>query len=358
MNKETKISFVLPCLNEEKGLQIVVPEIVLMAKKNNLNYEIVLADNNSHDGSVTTFKKLATDLGIIDKTKIVVENNQGYGAVYQAGFNISDGDIFIMADSDGTYDFNNTPAFLREITQGADLVIGNRFSGQMQKGSMPFLNKFLGNPVLSFLVRLFFKVKVHDVHSGMRSMTRIAYKKLNLYTKGMEFASEMIIQASKKNLKVTEININYRNREGHSKLKAFRDGWKHLRFILLYSSDYVFLLPGFFISVFSLAALFVPTWSKFENKIILFSFLGFQMIFFAIFNKFYTITHLGEHDKRIEKMSRFLTIEKMMLLGTLILISGIIFSFFKISIAFILVLAGILTLFSSLSISIIGIKER
>jgi glycosyltransferase involved in cell wall biosynthesis len=230
-NNSMKISFILPCLNEERGLQLVIPEIVFIAKKNNLDYEIVLADNNSTDNSVETAKDLANNLNIASRLNIVIEKVQGYGSVYRTGFDNAKGDIFIMADSDGTYDFNNINNFLKKIDEGYDMVIGNRFSGKMEKKSMPFVNRYIGNPILSGLVRVIFGIKIKDIHSGMRCMKKDAYRKLNLKTNGMEFASEMIIKAAKNKIKITEVAINYRLRSGDSKLKKIRDGLRHLKFI-------------------------------------------------------------------------------------------------------------------------------
>jgi glycosyltransferase involved in cell wall biosynthesis len=227
----TKISFILPCLNEEKGLRLVIPEIVFIAGKNNLNYEIVLADNNSTDDSINTAISLAKNLNIESRLNIVTEKIQGYGSVYRTGFNNAKGDIFIMADSDGTYDFNNINNFLKKIDEGYDMVIGNRFSGKMEKKSMPFVNRYIGNPILSGLVRVIFGIKIKDIHSGMRCIKRDTYHKLNLKTNGMEFASEMIIRAAKNKIKITEVDINYRLRSGNSKLKKIRDGLRHLKFI-------------------------------------------------------------------------------------------------------------------------------
>lgn len=377
MGKEQKISIILPCLNEQKGLSVVVPEIVNICEKLKLDYEIVLADNNSTDNSISVFKNLINKYSLKEKNQIVIEKNQGYGSVYQAGFNIAKGDILIMADSDGTYDFNQIPNFIKKIEEGYDLVIGNRFSGNMEKDSMPLLNKFLGNPVLSYLVRLFFKVKVKDVHSGMRAMKKETYKKLDLYTKGMEFASEMIIQASKKKAKICEIDIPYRNRHGHSKLKAFRDGWKHLRFILLYSPIIIFMIPGILLFISGIIY-FILIDKTSVNSIFLSSamiILGYQIIFFAVFSKIYAINHLGEEDKFFQKLFKIITLEKTSLLGILITLLGIIFYFFILqnnlasetdwiketkifTLLLTFIILGVQTVASAFMLSILGIKEK
>ncbi len=355
--KQQKISIILPCLNEENGIKIILPEIFEICNKYKYDYEIILSDNNSTDNSVNVFKALTNELNIYEKTKIITELNPGYGITYLSGFRVATGEIILMADSDGTYNFNHIPDFINKIEEGYDLVIGNRFSGNMNKKAMPWLNKFLGNPVLSFLVRLFFKTKVKDVHCGMRAIKYDAYKKMNLYTKGMEFASEMIIQASKKNLKVAEINIEYRNRIGHSKLKAFRDGWKHLRFILIYSPYYIFIFPGILLFTLGIIFTLLNVQQIISAAIIV---LGYQMSLFGVFNKFYAINHLGDEDIIMNKLVKFLTLEKMMLSGFAILLISII-SFIYINNYIISVLflnLSMQTIFSSFMISIIGIKEK
>lgn len=242
-----KISFILPCLNEQEGIKIVLTEIIEVSQKNNLDFEIIISDNNSGDDSILIARQIIQELWYTDRLKIVIEKQKGYWVTYRTGFENASGDIFIMADSDGTYDFHSVPEFLSKINAGYEFVIWNRFSWHIEESAMPFLNRYIGNPILSGLVRILFHIKVKDIHSGMRCITKNAYHKLNLYTHGMEFASEMIIQAGKNNLKTTEIDIPYRVRIGTSKLERLQDGWRHLQFILLYSPYYLFFLPGVFL---------------------------------------------------------------------------------------------------------------
>lgn len=230
--KSQKISFVLPCLNEEEGVKIVIPEIIKVANKYNIdNYEIIIADNDSTDKSVETANRLASEFNIANRLKTITEKRKGYGSAYMAGLNNANGEIFILADCDGSYDFNNINNFLQKIDEGYELVTGNRFSGKMEKAAMPFSNRYIGNPILSGLVRFLFNIKTKDIHSGMRCMTKDTFKKLDLKTTGMEFASEMIVNAGKKKIRYTEIDMNYRVRHGDSKLKKIRDGFRHLKFI-------------------------------------------------------------------------------------------------------------------------------
>ncbi len=291
-----------------------------------------------------------------------------------------------MADSDGTYDFSNINKFIEKINEGYEMVIGNRFSGNMDKKAMPFMNRYVGNPILSGLVRIFFNIKIKDIHSGMRCMTSDAYKRLNLYTKGMEFASEMIVQAGKKKIKTTEIDMNYRVREGDSKLEKFRDGWRHLKFILIYSPFYAFFVPG--LLLFSIGII-LNTILYFTNiKISSFIFqthpmffiftaiiIGYQLIFFAIFNKVYSFYHLEDKDVLTEKIIKYIDLEKMLITGLILLLISIAISIYAIGIwvnnnfgdlnqiknliwAITFLILGIQTISSGLIMGIIGIRGK
>jgi glycosyltransferase involved in cell wall biosynthesis len=235
------ISVVLPCLNEESTVAVCVNKAQSAIKKLGYQAEVIIADNGSTDDSI----QRATDAGAV----IVKESEKGYGYALRAGIDASSGSIIVMADADNTYDLSELSEFLNPIIEGkADFVIGNRFAN-ITKGAMPFLHRYLGNPVLSFLLRLFFSCKVRDAHCGMRAFSREAYKEMNLVTTGMEFASEMVFRASILKLRMGEVDITYHLREGMSKLRTFRDGWRHLRLMLLYSPDFLFLLPAFFLWV-------------------------------------------------------------------------------------------------------------
>lgn len=357
-NKKIELSVILPCFNEVQAIPFVLSEIQGIFKKIGLtSYEIILSDNNSTDASAKIFEQTARELGIFENTQVVHQTKQGYGAAYQKGIQVARGEIYILADVDGSYNFNNLPSFFKKIDEGYELVIGNRFTKNMNEGSMPMLNKFIGNPVLSFLLRMLFDTNIRDVHSGMRVLTKTAYKKLNLYTTGMEYASEMIIQSSRKKIKACEVPIEYRVRKGTSKLKNFRDGLRHIRFMALYSPNYVFIFPGVFLFLLGFIGLFFVFLEPLHTKLTLVSFLGIQFIFFGIFNKFYAITHLGERDSFLEKITPFITIEKVVLTALVFFVLGIILSFFNTKIALIVVLGSILSFFYSLLISITSIKE-
>ena len=382
MNSDLKISIILPCLNEEKAIASCLDEIKKTIKDNSLNAEIIVVNNNSTDSTasiLSSYKKILPELVVVDEEK------GGYGFAYLKGLATARGQYIFMADADGTYNFSQIPNFINKLEEGNDLVIGNRFSDKMEDDSMPWLHKYIGNPFLSSLVRLFFGVKIHDIHSGARAITHDALNKLTLYTGGMEFASEMIISATKKNLKIAEISIEYRKRIGESKLNSWADGWRHLRFILLYSPLILFFLPGLVIFLSGIILMYVFYFYEpiifgikfYTHPIFLFSLmiiLGYQLILFSFFSKIYAITHLGDSNRFIESIFRHITIEKSILIGAVITIIGIYLyvSIFKgwVSsglgsldeikesiVGLTLIVFGVQTFFSSFMFSILGIKK-
>ena len=197
--------------------------------------EVVVADNASEDDSAA----LAARAG----ARVVVEPRRGYGSAYLAGFAASHGAYIVMADADLTYDFDDIPRFVAELQAGAELVMGDRMDN-IQPGAMPWLHRYIGNPLLTGLLNLFFRTGVNDAHCGMRALRREVLPRLDLRTTGMEFASEMVIRAAKENLRIAEFPIEYHPRGGESKLSSFRDGWRHLRFLLVHSPTHLFILPG------------------------------------------------------------------------------------------------------------------
>jgi glycosyltransferase involved in cell wall biosynthesis len=222
-----ELSIILPCLNEEQALGACLEKIKQIIKENNPKAEIIVVDNGSTDRSC----QIAQELG----ARLIHEKERGYGSACLKGLESAKGTYLFLADSDGSYDFKEIPRFIAELKKGHDFIIGNRFKGQIEKGAMSWSHKYIGNPALSGILRLFFKTAIHDAHCGMRAITKAALEKLNLRTKGMEFASEMAILVGKNKLKVKELPINYHKRKGESKLRTLADGWRHLRFMLLYS---------------------------------------------------------------------------------------------------------------------------
>jgi glycosyltransferase involved in cell wall biosynthesis len=229
------VSVVIPCLNEAENIESCVTAALEAIVRMGVHGEVVVADNNSEDDSA----RLAEAAG----ARVVVEPRRGYGSAYLAGFAASRGRYIVMADADLTYDFKEIPRFVAELEAGAELVMGDRMDN-IQPGAMPWLHQYIGNPILTGLLNLFFRTGINDAHCGMRALRRDVLARLDLRTTGMEFASEMVIRASKENLKIAEFPIEYHPRGGESKLSSFRDGWRHLRFLLVHSPNHLFIGPG------------------------------------------------------------------------------------------------------------------
>lgn len=226
-----EISIILPCLNEELALPSCLDEIERVIQMHNLDAEIIIVDNGSTDMTVSVAEDRIKKNSAIH---LYNEDRRGYGSAYTTGFSKASGKTIIMADADTTYDFDEIPKFISKIEAGADLVVGNRFASVIEKGVMPWHHQYIGNPFLSFLVKKLCNVKIHDIHCGMRAITRNAFDIIKPHTQGMEFASEVIIKAAAHGLQIEEIPIQYRKRTGSSKLRWFRDGTRHVFFILLF----------------------------------------------------------------------------------------------------------------------------
>ncbi|MGN6372008.1 MAG: glycosyltransferase family 2 protein [Solirubrobacteraceae bacterium] len=235
----TFVSVVIPCLNESENIQQCVRSAQAALTVGGLQGEVLVVDNDSEDGSA----ELAEQAG----ARVIHEPRRGYGSAYLAGFSAARGDYIVMADADLTYDFNEIPRFVGALADGAELVMGDRMD-HIQPGAMPWLHRYIGNPILTGLLNLFFRTGVKDAHCGMRALRRDVLERLDLRTTGMEFASEMVIRAAKEKLRIAEFPIEYHPRGGESKLSSFRDGWRHLRFLLVHSPTYLFILPGLLIA--------------------------------------------------------------------------------------------------------------
>jgi len=368
INRKVELSIVLPCLDEEKAIKQCIDQIIQTVNENKISAEIVIVDNDSKDKSVSIINS------IIEKNSrknngtqifLVSEPVRGYGSAYQKGFSVAQGKYIFMADLDGTYDFRDIPRFVDVLKTGNDLVVGNRFNKNIgDLGSMPWHHKYIGNPILSGLVRLFFGVKIRDIHCGIRAIKKESLEKINLKARGMEMASEMIIKAKKVNLLMTEIPVAYTARLGTSKLNSFHDGWRHLRFILIYSPIVIFLIPGTVLFIVGiLNALYSTTY---VHQLLLgagCTIIGYQLIYFAFFAKIYAITHLGEINPIFEKLFRYITLEKAGTAGTLALIVGILYEIYGRSVSgpvfgLILLVIGVQTISSAFMLSILAIKEK
>jgi len=234
----TELSIVMPCLNEAETLAVCIRKARAFLDTYGVDGEIVIGDNGSVDGS----QEIATRLG----ARVIQVPIRGYGAALYGAITAANGLYCIMGDSDNSYDFSNLRGFLQKLREGYDLVMGNRFAGGIETGAMPWKNRYIGNPVLSKIGKVLFGANVGDFHCGMRGISKQAFQRMDLRTTGMEFASEMVIKATVMNLKVTEVPTTLspdgRSRPPH--LRPYRDGWRHLRFMLLFSPDWLFLYPG------------------------------------------------------------------------------------------------------------------
>lgn len=326
---EIELSIVMPCLNESATIGVCIRKAQQTIDRLGLRAEIVIGDNGSDDGS----QSIAQDLG----ARVVPVTKRGYGAALQGAIEASRGTFVLMGDSDDSYDFTQLGPFVDKLRDGYDLVMGNRFRGGILPGAMPPLHRYLGNPVLTAIGRLFFKCPVADFHCGLRAFRRSSIQQLQLRTLGMEFASEMVVKATLFGMRVTEIPTTLapdgRNRSPH--LRTWRDGWRHLRFLLLYSPRWLFLYPGvvsFVLGVLATIWLLPHARTvgsiKFDVDTLLFSamsvLIGFQSINFAAFTKVFAITRgLLPEDPRMNRVFRHITLETGLIIGGLLLAAGV-----------------------------------
>ena len=246
MSAPVELTILMPCLNEAETIEVCVRKAMGYLQRSGVSGEVLIADNGSTDGS----QAMAQALG----ARVVSVPEKGYGAALIGGINAAEGRFVIMGDADDSYDFENLDGMVQHLRDGADLVMGNRFQGGISPGAMPFLHRYLGNPVLSFIGRLFFSIPVGDFHCGLRGFSRESILNLGLQSSGMEFASEMVVKASLNGLRIEEtpttLKPDGRSRPPH--LKTWRDGWRHLRFLLLHSPRYLFIYPGVALTVLGL----------------------------------------------------------------------------------------------------------
>jgi glycosyltransferase involved in cell wall biosynthesis len=370
------VSVVIPCLNEAANIE----ECVLAARealaRMHVAGEVVVADNDSEDDSA----QLARRAG----ARVVVEPRRGYGSAYLAGFAASRGRYIVMADADLTYDFNEIPRFVQALEGGAEMVIGDRMDN-IHPGAMPWLHRYIGNPILTGLLNLFFRTGVNDAHCGMRALRRDVLARLDLRTTGMEFASEMVIRAAKERLQIAEFPIEYHPRGGESKLSSFRDGWRHLRFLLVHSPNHLFIVPGAVLAgigtliiliVESGLAVFGRSWGV--HAIIggaLLMIVGTQVLALGLCAHAYGTYFMGDRDPWFDRMRARFRLEHGLALGGLFTLVGVAIGAVIVAtwiahgfgsladerlavIAASLVIVGIQIFFSSFLLSILGLRRR
>lgn len=318
------ISIVIPALNEEGIVGKTVKSIPLNElKEKGMDVEVVVVDNASTDNTAQE----ATDAG----ARVVREDNRGYGNAYLRGFKESNGDIIVMGDADGTYPLNTTYEFVQPLLTGDyDMVMGSRLKGEIKKGAMPALHRYVGNPFLTWLLNALFKAGISDAHCGMRAIRREALDKLKLHSTGMEFASEMIIEAARENLKIAEIPITYYPRIGDSKLSSFSDGWRHLRFMMLYRPTPFLLGPGLIVlllGVFLVIIVALLGQSRMHSLILgsLLVIIGYQMLLawmqFGAFGEMYGV---NKSSGAVNKYLSYHSLGRELLLGVVLILVGLI----------------------------------
>ena len=383
-NRDIELSIIMPCLNEAETLAACINKAKRFLQEHNVSGEIVIGDNGSTDGS----QGIAEGLG----ARVVNVKEKGYGNALMGAIAGAKGKYIIMGDSDDSYDFSGLMPFVEKLREGYDLVMGNRFKGKILPGAMPPLHRYLGNPVLSFIGKLFFSNPSGDFHCGLRGFSKEAAIKMDLRTTGMGFASEIVVKAALLNMKITEVPTTLspdgRSRPPH--LRSWRDGWRHLRFLLLYSPRWLFLYPGIIITVIgvSLGAWVLPHPRFIGNTMIdvhslLYAaamiLIGFQAISFAVFSRIYgTISGLLPKNPGFERIYNSINLETGLMAGGAMMALGAGITFYAVTswakhsfgslnyqitfrqiIPAVLLLAlGCQILFSSFFLSMLGLKRK
>jgi glycosyltransferase involved in cell wall biosynthesis len=321
-----EISVVIPCLNEEEAVGAVIDQAWEGIDASGRPGEVIVVDNASTDRSA----EVAAAHGAI----VVREERPGYGSAYLAGLAVARGDFIVMGDADETYPMRDLAPFVERLAAGDDLVMGSRFEGTIHGEAMPWLNRHVGNPILTGLLNVLFGVKISDAHCGMRAVRRDALERLDLHSTGMEFASEMVFKAFRRRLRVSEIPIDYYPRVGESKLNRFGDAWRHVRFMLLYSPSWLYFVPGVIllgigvVGAIALAAgpvtILGRTWQIHSLFLCMFAILlGTQVVQLGIFARAFAYAHLGETDGLVERARDRLRLEHGLAAGGILLLAGV-----------------------------------
>ena len=379
-----EVSVVMPCLNEAETLGICIGKAQRALREANVAGEIVVADNGSSDGSVEIAERLGA--------RVVHVKARGYGNALMGGIAAASGKYIVMGDADDSYNFGHVLRFLEPLRKGADLVMGNRFRGGIQKAAMPPLHRYFGNPALTWLGRLFFRSPVGDFYCGLRGFRKDAYERLGLRTTGMEFATEMIVKATLLKLQIAEVPTTLspdgRSRPPH--LRTWRDGWRTLRFFLLYSPRWLFLYPGLaFMMIGVLLGLWLLPSPRAMGGVTLdvhtmlysaaFVLLGFQAITFAVFTKFFAVSEgLLPPNPTLDKLFQYITLEVGLAIGALLTTAGLAISLYAVGAwenkhfgaldyshtmrlvipAALFLTLGAQTIFASFFMSVLGLRRR
>jgi len=370
------VSVVIPCLNESENIKACVAAALEAIVRMGVPGEVVVADNDSEDDSAI----LAEEAG----ARVVLERRRGYGSAYLAGFAAARGRYIVMADADLTYDFKEIPRFVAALEEGAEMVIGDRMDN-IKPGAMPWLHQYIGNPVLTGLLNLFFRTGISDAHCGMRALRRDVLSRLDLRTTGMEFASEMVIRASKEKLRIAEFPIEYHPRGGESKLSSFRDGWRHLRFLLVHSPNHLFIVPGTLLAGLGTLIVVIAgagvdvlgrAWGL--HTLIggaLLMIVGTQVLALGLCAHAYGTYFMGEQDPWFDRMRSRFRLEHGLLLGGAFMLVGVVIGGVIVAtwishglgslsderlavVAASVLIVGVQIFFSAFLLSILGLRRR
>jgi glycosyltransferase involved in cell wall biosynthesis len=379
-----ELSVVMPCLNEAETLETCINKAQRALQKDSLAGEVIVADNGSTDGSIVIAERLGA--------RVVQVRARGYGSALMGGIAAASGKYIVMGDADDSYDFSHIPRFLEHLREGADLVMGNRFRGGIEKDAMPPLHRYFGNPLLTRIGRLFFHSPVGDFYCGIRGFRKDAYERMGLRTTGMEFATEMVVKATLLKLRIVEVPTTL-SRDGRSRpphVRTWRDGWRTLRFFLLYSPRWLFLYPGTVLMLLGgvLGLWLLPAPRKvgevtFDVHTLLYAasfvLLGFQAITFAVFTKLFAVSEgLLPPDATLDRLFRYLTLEVGLLVGAILVILGLGTSVYAVSFwgtkhfglldyshtmrvvipAALFLILGVQTVFASFFLSVLGLRRR
>ena len=327
--RQIELSVVIPCLNEGQSVGKRVRQALEVLRGAGVAGEVIVADNGSTDGSA--------EIAEAEGAQVVRVAERGYGSALMGGIAAARGKYVLMADADQSHDLTHIPRFLAELRTGQDFVMGKRFRGGIMQGAMPFLHRYLGNPVLTGLGKLFFKSKCGDFHCGFRGFRKESYLRMDIRSTGMEFASEMVVKATLLRMKISEIPTTQLpdGRDHPPHLRTWRDGWRHLRFLLMYSPRWLFLYPGILLMLLGLAGCvwllpgprFIHN-IEFDVHTLLYAFvfvlLGFQLVAFAVFTKIFAISEgLLPEDPRLNRAFRYITLETGLLAGCLLTALGL-----------------------------------
>ncbi len=366
-----EVSVVIPSLNEERTIEICIRNAQLALRDENIDGEIIVADS-----STDRTPEIARSLG----ARVVIPRKRGYGNAYLEGFSAASGKYIVMADADNTYDLLEMPKLLKPLRENRfDFVMGTRLKGDIKKKSMPWLHRYVGNPLLTKTLNSLFGMNISDAHCGMRAIKREALEKLELKSRGMEFASEMLIEAGRKGISVTEVPISYYPRVSPSKLNTFNDGWRHFRFMMLYRPTVFLLIPGLvlFIAGMALTSLLLLHGNVIESSMHslllggMLTIIGFQTINIDLYTETYSMVHKMKQPSRVaRKFLDYHSLETELVIGILLILAGLVVGFKVLltwistgygslgevesaMMAMILGVLGIQTIFSAIFISIL-----